>query len=438
MRWVVCLALLATSVVAGPKLEGSWQLTMEREARWTPRVCRAELSLERVEGKWSGTIRWDVLMGGRRIPLRDIEVRGSKFSFAWDVERFAVKMSGKLGRSGLKGICDWQGVGEWAFTAERAEDEKAPPKGVVRIEEGAEFRDYFQPATPEQARVDPKALDRLVVAAEKADTDALLVLKDRNVVCERYFDGWSGRIHLMSVTKFVTALAMAKLIEDGKLSLDDPVRKWLPPFSSEEVTLRHLMAHTSGLVHPRMAHTLNKKSDKVAYVCGLPVEKPGTKCAYSNEGVALLSGVIAKAAGEPVDAYLKRTLFEPLAIRDWAWDRDGAGNTITYAQLYMTARDLARLGRLCLDHGGELLSGKVLREFAAPGSKLDRGRGLIFRLWHDPDGFGHTGWLGQFLVVYPDKGLVGVRLRRARDPATFENRKLEFGAFAGMLADLVR
>ena len=147
----------------------------------------------------------------------------------------------------------------------------------------------------------------------------------------------------MSVTKFVTALGAAFLLEEGRIAaLDAPLSIWFPEWNDglkAKVTLRHLLTHTSGIEHRPSAQTLNRERDKVTFVRkSRVVVEPGTQLSYSNEGVALLSGVLGQAAGEPVDAYLNKRLFRPLRIRDWAWDRDGAGNTITYAQLALTAR----------------------------------------------------------------------------------------------------
>ncbi|MHC4957297.1 MAG: serine hydrolase domain-containing protein [Planctomycetota bacterium] len=426
-------AVLLVAAVARADLSGTWELEMTRDG-WTPAVCRGRLVLRRAGREWQGHLTWDVLMGGRKLRLSDIKVKGDRFSCAWDVERFKVRMEGRLKGRKLAGKLTWTGSGAWPFAAER-EGARKPGK-VVRIDDGS-FANFFQRATPEEAGIDAAALDRLIGKAQAADTDALLILKDRRVVCERYFTRNRGPIHTMSVTKFVTSLAAARLIDQKKLKLDEPLGRWFKPWKTGDkgtITVRQLLAHTTGLVHPRMAHTLNKQDDKVDYAMRLPVKAPGTRCAYSNEGIALLSGVLEQAAGEPVDAYVKREIFEPLTIRDFKWDRDKAGHTITYAQLALTARDLARLGQLCADGGGEILSARVIGEFAQPGSKLDKHRGLIWRLWDEPNGFGHTGWLGQFIVVYPELGLVGVRLRRAR--RDLEHAPYSFGAFPALLADL--
>jgi CubicO group peptidase (beta-lactamase class C family) len=432
VRLIVGLLLLMG--VASADLAGTWELEMTRGANWQPRVCRARLVLERAGRAWQGHLTWDVLMGGRKLRLADVEVKKTSFSCAWDVERIQVRMEGELRGKRLEGRLTWTGSGTWPFVATR--EGKRKTGNVVRIENGS-FANFFQRATPDEAGIDADALDRLIEKAQAADTDALLILKDRRVVCERYFQRYRGPIHTMSVTKFVTSLAAARLIDQKKLKLDEPLGRWFKPWQEgdkSKVTVRQLLAHTTGLVHPRMAHTLNKQKDKVDYAMRLPVRDPGTRCAYSNEGIALLSGVLELAAGEPVDAYVKREIFEPLTIRDFKWDRDEAGHTITYAQLALTARDLARLGQLCADGGGEILSARVIQEFAQPGSKLDRHRGLIWRLWYDPRGFGHTGWLGQFIVVYPELGLVGVRLRRAR--RDLEHAPYEFGQFPALLAAL--
>lgn len=430
--------LLLTSLATAGDLEGEWSLTMTREARWTPRVCRATLSLKRVNRKWEGWVRWDVLMNGNRIRLAKLNVTKRGFTAEWDIEKWRVSMSAKLDGGALRGTCDWTNVGRWPIEATRG-PRKEVPKGVARFEHDLEYTNFFDVAQAEALGLDGAALDRLVVAAQRADTDALVVLKDGKVICERYFFGHRGPIHLMSVTKFVTSLAAARLLQDRKIpSLDAPVSRWFAEFkkgAKAEVTVRQLMEHTSGLVHERMAHTLNKQDDKLAYVLALPVRDPGKESAYSNEGIQLLGGILERAAGKPLDAYVDEVLFKPLQIRDWKWDRDAAGHTLAYANLALRARDLARIAQLCLRHGGKLIDRRTLDTFARP-SRADPSRGLVWRLWKDPAGFGHTGWLGQFVVVYPDLGLVGIRLRRAR--RELDNRDFEFGSFASMLAELQR
>jgi CubicO group peptidase (beta-lactamase class C family) len=180
-------------------------------------------------------------------------------------------------------------------------------------------------ATPEATGLARDALTALVDAAERTDSDALLVLRGDRVVVARTFGHPTRPLELMSVTKGFVGLAIGFLVEEGKIaSLDLPLSTWLPEWRDEKkeprkarVTLRHVLTHTSGLAHKPAAGELNKQRDRVAYVRDLPIEtEPGEVFSYNNEAIQLLSVVVASAAGEPVDTYLKRKLFEPLGTRD--------------------------------------------------------------------------------------------------------------------------
>ena len=268
------------------------------------------------------------------------------------------------------------------------------------------------------------------------------MLKDGKVVCERYFGSKPGPIPTMSVTKFVTGLAFGLLLEDGKIeSLDAPVSTWFPDWSEGErakVTLRHLLTHTSGIAHAKRADVLNGQDDRVAYVRQADVKAPGTEWSYNNDATALLSGIGAAAADKPLDEYVSERLFDPLEIERPRWNRDKAGNTVTYAELWLTARDLARIGQLVVARGKAgkktVVKGETIDLLAAQGTELSDGQGLLWFRVLDTDGellgVRHDGWLGQHLVVYPEAGLVGVRLRHGRKG---DAREYGLGAFAGLV-----
>jgi len=254
----------------------------------------------------------------------------------------------------------------------------------------------------------------------------------------------------MSVTKFFTAMAAAYLMKEGNIeSLDDPVSDWYPEWDDGErsgVTLRHLLTHTSGIEYRQSAMLLNQQPDKVAFVRQSKMEvPPGTRCLYSNEGVALLGGILEDAAGRALDQYLQKRLFQPLGIKDQAWDHDEAGTAIAYAQLQMTARDVAKVGQM-LVNGGRYGKKQVFPEewittMSTPG-RNSPGRGLLWLLVREPGsdevvGFGHTGWLGQFLYVFPSRGLVGVRLRHGKTQWENDHTPYSFGEFQELCLALV-
>ncbi|MHC4492034.1 MAG: serine hydrolase domain-containing protein [Planctomycetota bacterium] len=421
-RLALLVLVLGAAHAEGSKLDGEWTLVLERRGM-QPRVQKGVLVLERSGKKWAGSLRFPMILSARRHALSDVRVQGSRVRFKIEHARFTLEFEGRRKGAGLKGECKWKGLGAYPWTAFRAEG--AEPQ--ARFEKGLRFDRDLPKGDAKKLGFDGQALDRLIAAAREAQTDALLIVKDGRIVCERYFRGRRGRIRLMSVTKFLTAMAIALLVEEGKIaSLDAPLSTWFDEWKEgrkARVTLRHVMAHTSGIRHGRTetgrpsARELNEQKDKVAYVRRQPLDdEPGAKFAYNNEAIALLSGVFTQAAGEPADAYLKRKLFDPLGIKDWAWNRDEAGHTVTYAECAMSARGLVRIG-LLVARGGRwgkktLFPDKWTRTLGdQPGSPHNERCGLIWWRLKDPAGYYHDGWLGQMLFVYPKRDLVAVRLR---------------------------
>jgi CubicO group peptidase (beta-lactamase class C family) len=130
---------------------------------------------------------------------------------------------------------------------------------------------------------------------------------------------------LASMTKQFTAAAILLLAEDGRVSLDDPIRKWLPslPPAVTPVTLRELLTHTSGLidyedliapdatqqVHDADALHLLESQNRTYFA-------PGTSYRYSNSGYALLALIVARACGSDFASFLRQRIFLPLGMRD--------------------------------------------------------------------------------------------------------------------------
>jgi len=264
-------------------------------------------------------------------------------------------------------------------------------KAQRRLFDSSVKDDFFPRADPRDAGLDGAALDALVDGAERAGSDSLLLIKDGKIVIEREVMPQAGPIELRSITKGIAALAVLALIADGAIaSLDEPLSTYFSEFAvgdKSRITLRHVMSHTSGLRHAKTnADALNAQPDRTAYARGLSVvDPPGSVFSYSNEATQLLSGVIAQAAHESPDSYVKRRIFDALAIADFSWKRDRAGNVQTYYGLSLRARDLAKIGLLLLGDGGyqgvRVLPQKLVRELFEPGARYG-GYGLCF--WLDP------------------------------------------------------
>ena len=137
---------------------------------------------------------------------------------------------------------------------------------------------------------------------------------------------------LASVTKQFTAASILLLAEDGKLSLDDPVRRWLPslPAAADAVTLRQLLSHTSGLVDyedhvPGGFQGQLRDADVLRILEGQDHTyfAPGSDYRYSNSGYALLALVVERVSGLDFARFLHQGIFLPLGMDATVAHRDG-------------------------------------------------------------------------------------------------------------------
>lgn len=234
--------------------------------------------------------------------------------------------------------------------------------------------------------------DQLITHAKKANSDALIVLKDGKNVLEYYSGSESTKIQTMSVTKSVVGLAVAKLLSDGKIdSLNTPVAHYYPEWrqgQKDEITIRHLMNHTSGLQNVANANAEVNPAPNVLQLglCASVVDKPGTEFSYNNKAVNILSGIIKKVAGQPVDKYLQTKLFKPMGITDFTWGTDEAGNHYAMSGLAIHARDLTKLGQLVLHKGSwngkQLIEEQWIEKLLAQGPPDTRTYGLLW--WRIP------------------------------------------------------
>lgn len=172
---------------------------------------------------------------------------------------------------------------------------------------------------------------------------SLLVIQDGNPVVQRGYGlsdvehgieaGPATNYRLASVTKQFTASAILLLAEDGKLTLDDRLRQWLPslPAADDAITLRHLLTHTSGLIdYEDVMDSKTTEQLRDADVLRLLESqdrtyfKPGSDYRYSNSGYALLALVVERASGKSFQDFLRERIFLPLGMHDTlAYVQDG-------------------------------------------------------------------------------------------------------------------
>jgi CubicO group peptidase (beta-lactamase class C family) len=227
-------------------------------------------------------------------------------------------------------------------------------------------------------------------------------------VQQRWVPGTSAETSwpVASVTKLLTTMAALAATEAGHLDLDQPV-------DSEGATVRHLLAHASGL-----PMTLGQGRRR----------PPGQRRIYSNAGFRLLGEVVADAVGTSFQTWLASSVLDPLGMGSTGlverngFDADPAAGAVT------TLADLVRLARCLLGRGAPVLCEELFAEATAvqfpglaglvPGvghfDPCDWGLGFELRdgkrpHWmgerRSPAAFGHFGASGCFLWVDPDAGL---------------------------------
>ncbi len=139
------------------------------------------------------------------------------------------------------------------------------------------------------------------------------------------------RFHIASVSKAFTAAAILQLQEQGRLSVADPLSRFVPDFpNGDRITLDNLLTHTSGIpdindlsdydTFARSPHTI---AQLVAKFANLPLEfQPGSSYQYSNSNYNLLALVLEKVTGESYGGYLRKHIFDPLGMQDSGHDGD--------------------------------------------------------------------------------------------------------------------
>lgn len=262
------------------------------------------------------------------------------------------------------------------------------------------------PAAPPNAFA--TAIDTLFTDAEAKDafSGSVIVVDGGKQVLEKGY-GFADRsakrknlpdtlFRIGSISKQFAASAVLALVQDGKLALTDPVSKFFPDYPKEnltsdgaEVTVHHLLSHTTGLPDPLGDATLKKAvwrraiapTEQVDAGKKMPlVRKPGTAFEYVNYNFLLAALIVEKLSGEPYESFLKKRFFAPLGMNDtgtvlpaseaaraalgYADDTSGERTTlsddpvfkdrdVTFAfgsgQIYSTVRDLAKWDRALAD-----------------------------------------------------------------------------------------
>lgn len=364
-----------------------------------------------------------------------------------------------------------------------------PEPSPTPVDPGADFT-YASPAS--QGIAEP-ALDKLVqivsgyVEDDKVVGSELMVLKNRRIVLHEAF-GWLDRdeasamsvntlFNIRSMTKPVVATAILMLVDDGDLSLDDPVAAYLPAFENEasgKITVRQLLTHRSGLPLTTVGGGLGEIASLREIADGAgeqgPDTEPGSGFQYSDTGYEVLGALVEAISGMPLGQFLHARILEPLQMHEtltliragdpltdriaslyyggqgtWQrfWGRQDEpfyAFTMGSQSIYSTPLDYARFLALWMDegraNGEQRLSPDLVREALVPVSdtklpgafpslRLDYGQGWVLYVPEDaPQGegevalFGHSGSDGTWAWAWPDRDLIVLYFTQSRGQGT--------------------
>ena len=290
--------------------------------------------------------------------------------------------------------------------------------------------------------------------ANKTFMGSVLVVRDKTVLLEKGYGSadleWdipnspTTKFRLGSITKQFTAASILLLEERGKLSIDDPVKKYMPdaPAAWDKVTIYNLLTHTSGIPsftgfpdYEATERTATTPEQLVARFRDKPLEfQPGEKFEYDNSGYVLLGYLIEKVSGQTYAQFVQENIFTPLGMKDSGYDsntaiimhrasgytkgKEGIENagyvhmTIPFAagSLFSTVEDLVRWEQGLF--GGKVLSAASLQKMTTP-FKSDYAFGLAVSSANGHKAIEHGGGIEGFnthLAYYPDDKLIVVVL----------------------------
>lgn len=255
------------------------------------------------------------------------------------------------------------------------------------------------------------------------------------------------RIGIASITKPMTSVILYRLVEQGKIKLDDPLSKYISDFpSGEKITIDMLHRHRSGILHRVMPPEMESvpitsagmvekvKQSKLAF-------EPGTQRLYSSGGFAVLARVLEMASGRPYDELLKQFVFEPAGMKDsldfvggaimerkaqdYFLDENGMKNAalkdysflVGAGSVYGTAADVHRFGMAMIDgkFGGAVKEAYV-RDGVFSASGSTNGHRAYVEIKADKSyGFALTSNLGSGAVDIVQAGLKDIM--EGREPA---------------------
>jgi len=269
------------------------------------------------------------------------------------------------------------------------------------------------------------------LAARYPTLRALVVARGGCVVAEYYRKGVNAqtRSPVYSVTKSVLSILVGIAIDRGLLALDRKLSEILPEAfdrsvdsMARSITIRDLLTMTAGF-DPAHGEGYGSRTGVPAdapwrWMLDRPMkDPPGDHFHYDGPAADLLAIALSRAIGQDAGRFAKQNLFDPLGIKTYTWVADAGGQLIGESDLYLTARDMAKIGVLVLRRGrwgrrrivSDAYIADATTKHSDGGPPIDAAYGYLWwinKTRANLDAFFAAGIRSQLIYVVPKRDLV--------------------------------
>jgi CubicO group peptidase (beta-lactamase class C family) len=284
--------------------------------------------------------------------------------------------------------------------------------------------------------------------------EAVLIVKDNRLVFEKYYPGndfnWNDisvpgpwvdfgpttRHFLASESKSVTSLLFGIAMDKGLITdINDRIESYYASAypnvfqgQKREVTIRQLLTMSSGYSwdewssYPNDRDNLFRSPDPIGLLLNLPMQyAPGTTFHYNSGGTNILGDLIHRTSGINLRDFARQNLFAKLGITNWDWKSIRGEDIFASGGLFMTPRDFAKIGQLCLNggqwNGKQIVSEDWIKESMRSSiipTEFGLGNGYGYQWWMNDFHLGvssfqtvfSAGWGEQFMYMFPKENVI--------------------------------
>jgi len=248
---------------------------------------------------------------------------------------------------------------------------------------------------------------------------SLLVLKNGKLISEAYFKDEHDMTKphaLQSATKSITSILLGIAIDKGFISsAQATVKDFFPEYVNGEkgsITIAQLLSMSAGINFNDETDTeemINQRANSIKYALSFNLKfTPGTGWLYCDGNNQVVSGIIAKATGMTLEDFGKKYLFDPLSITNYRWEKHRDNTTYGAVGLWLTPREMAKIGLMVLDKGVYNNQRIVSEEWLSISTSKQnpvKEYGFNWALFLNY-GFYASGHGGQKIYVFPQNNLV--------------------------------